>query len=202
MSVAEQRLEGLLRDLERLSPDQVAQLFRQLLQPSQADFSQALRIFMLAALTTDKEVERLAGEPLEVHTESDRLLRDQRIRAEAHAAVLDQDFLDSSAVGVALGASGVNKREAASDLRRAGALLGVPVRNRYLYPSFQFDAARAQVHPVVAQVNRLLGAADDPWGVASWWISDHPRLNGARPRDLVGGQRQDDLVALASGDDG
>lgn len=64
MSVAEQRLEGLLRDLERLSPDQVAQLFRQLLQPSQADFSQALRIFMLAALTTDKEVERLAGEPL------------------------------------------------------------------------------------------------------------------------------------------
>ncbi len=202
MSVAEQRLEGLLRDLERLSPDQVAQLFRQLLQPSQADFSQALRIFMLAALTTDKEVERLAGEPLEVHTESDRLLRDQRIRAEAHAAVLDQDFLDSSAVGVALGASGVNKREAASDLRRAGALLGVPVRNRYLYPSFQFDAARAQVHPVVAQVNRLLGAADDPWGVASWWISDHPRLDGASPRDLVGGQRQDDLVALASGDDG
>ena len=202
MSVAEQRLEGLLRDLERLSPDQVAQLFRQLLQPSQADFSQALRIFMLAALTTDKEVERLGGEPLEVHTESDRLLRDQRIRAEAHAAVLDQDFLDSSAVGVALGASGVNKREAASDLRRAGALLGVPVRNRYLYPSFQFDAARAQVHPVVAQVNRLLGAADDPWGVASWWISDHPRLDGASPRDLVGGQRQDDLVALASGDDG
>jgi len=202
MSVAEQRLEGLLRDLERLSPDQVAQLFRQLLQPSQADFAQALRVFMLAALTTDQEVERLAGEPREVRTESDRLLRDQRIRAEAHAAVLDQDFLDSSAVGVALGASGVNKREAASDLRRAGALLGVPVRNRYLYPSFQVDAARAQVYPVVAQVNRLLGAADDPWGVASWWISDHPRLNGARPRDLVGGQRQDDLVALASGDDG
>ncbi len=201
MSVAEQRLEGLLRDLEELSSEQVAQLFRQLLHPSQADFSQALRVFMLAALTTDEEVERLAGEPREVRTESDRLLRDQRIKAEAHAVVLDQDFLDSSAVGVALGASGVNKREAASDLRRSGALLGVPVRNKYLYPSFQIDAARARVYPVVADVNRLLGAADDPWGVASWWISDHPRLDGARPRDLVGGQRQDDLVALASGDD-
>jgi len=201
MSVVEDRLDAILRDLEDLPAEQVAHLFRQLLQPSQADFAQALRVFVYAALTAEVEVERLAGEPKDVRGESDRLLRDQRIKAEAHAVVLDQDFLDSSAVGVALGASGVNKREAASDLRRSGALLGVPVRNKYLYPSFQIDEARARVHPVVVEVNRLLAAKDDPWGVASWWISGHPRLDGARPRDLVGGGQQDLLIALASGDD-
>ncbi len=201
MSVAEGRLAALLHDLEELPADQVARLFRELLQPSQADFSQALRVFVHAALTAEEEVERLAGEPRDVRTETDRLLRDQRIKAEAHAVVLDQDFLDSSAVGVALGASGINKREAASDLRRSGALLGVPVRNKYLYPSFQVDAERARVHSVVARVNRLLGARDDPWGVASWWISHHPRLSGACPRDLVGSGQEDTLIALASSDD-
>ncbi|HNM95854.1 MAG TPA: hypothetical protein PKM47_18055, partial [Mycobacterium sp.] len=40
-----------------------------------------------------------------------------------------------------------------------------------------------------------------PGEPASWWISDHPRLDGTRPRDLIGGQRQDDLVLLASDDD-
>ena len=116
MSVVEDRLDAILHDLEELPAEQVAQIFRQLLQPSQADFAQALRVFFTAALTTDSEVERLAGEPKDVRGESDRLLRDQRIKAEAHAVVLDQDFLDSSGVGVALGASGINKREAASDL--------------------------------------------------------------------------------------
>ncbi len=201
MSVVEERLDAILHDLENLPAEQVAQIFRQLLQPSQADFAQALRVFVHAALTTQAEVERLAGEPQDVRGESDRLLRDQRIKAEAHAVVLDQDLLDSSGVGVALGASGINKREAASDLRRSGALVGLPVRNKYLYPSFQVDESRARVHPVVADVNRLLGASHDPWGVASWWISGQPRLDGARPQDLVGGDRQDLLVSLASGDD-
>ena len=96
MSVVEERLDAILHDLEDLPAEQVAEIFRQLLQPSQADFAQALRVFVHAALTTDAEVERLAGEPKDVRGESDRLLRDQRIKAEAHAGVLDQDFLDSS----------------------------------------------------------------------------------------------------------
>ncbi len=58
-----------------------------------------------------------------------------------------------------------------------------------------------RVHSVVARVNHLLGARDDPWGVASWWISDHPRLGGACPRDLVGSGQEDTLIALASSDD-
>lgn len=188
----------ILHDLEDLPAQQVAQIFRQLLQPSQAEFAQALRVH--AALTTQVEVERLSGEPQQVHAESDRLLGDQPIKAEVHAVVLDQDFLDSSGVGLALGASGVNKREAASDLRRSGALVGLPVRNKYLYPGFQIDESKARVHPVAADVNRLLDASDDPWGVTSWWMSGQPRLDGERPQDLVGGDRQDLLVSLASGD--
>ena len=80
MSVVEERLDAILHDLEDLPAEQVAQIFRQLLQPSQADFAQALRVFVHAALTTDAEVERLAGEPKDVRGESDRLLRARMVR--------------------------------------------------------------------------------------------------------------------------
>jgi hypothetical protein len=202
MSIAENRLAAVLHDLEELPPDQISQLIAQLLQPSQADFAQALGVFVQAALTAGAEVERLSGEPLDVRGETDRLLLDQRIKAEAHRIILNQEFLDSSAVGVALGMTGVNKREAASDLRRAGALLGVPERrNKFLYPRFQIDMEHERVHPVVAEVNRLLAAKDDPWGAASWWISDNPRLGGVRPQDLVGTVDEEKLVAAATGGD-
>ena len=85
-------------------------------------------------------------------------------KAEAHAGVLDQDFLDSSGWASRWAQRGSTSAEAASDLRRSGALVGLPVRNKYLYPSFQVDESKARVHPVVADVNRLLGASDDPWG--------------------------------------
>lgn len=202
MSIAEDRLAAVLHDLEALPPDQVGHLIARLLQPSQADFSQALGVFVQVALTTGTEVERLAGEPLDVRGETDLLLRDQRIKAEAHRVILGQELMDSSAVGVALGMTGVNKREAASDLRRSGALLGVPERrNKYLYPGFQIDVEHQRVHPVVAEVNRLLAAKDDPWGVASWWVSDNPRLGGVSPQDLVGTVDEEKLVAVATGDD-
>jgi hypothetical protein len=196
------RLSGILHDLEGLPPEQVAQLFTALLQPSQADFSGALRVFVQAALTADAEVQRLAGEPREVRDETDGFLRDQRIKAEAHAVVLDQEFLDSSGVGVALGSTGINTREAASDLRRSSSLVGLPVRkNKYVYPRFQIDIDRQSVHPIVVEVNRALAAKDDPWGVASWWISKNPRLGGARPQDLVGTSEQEILVAVATDDE-
>ncbi len=74
--------------------------------------------------------------------------------------------------------------------RRRGELLGLPVRNRYLFPSFQFDFERQRIFPTVVDVNRLLGAADDPWGVASWWFSTDSWLKSARPADLVGDTRK------------
>ncbi|HET7327020.1 MAG TPA: hypothetical protein VFJ14_06995, partial [Nocardioidaceae bacterium] len=95
---------------------------------------------------------------------------------------------------------GSNGREAASRLRLSSRLVGIKQGNRYLYPAFQFDLAQRQVPPAVAEVNKLLDAAGDPWGVASWWISDSPRLGGRAPRDLIGTDEETDLPVLAHGE--
>jgi hypothetical protein len=61
-------------------------------------------------------------------------------------------------------------------------------------PAFQF-AADGRPYPVVAQINVLLDAGDDPWGVADWWLG----LNGwldAIPAESIG--RVDDELLIAS----
>jgi len=58
-----------------------------------------------------------------------------------------------------------------------------------VYPAFQFDSTGAVI-PIVAEINALLGANDDPWGVADWWLGDEPSL-GSRPADLVAGSIAD-----------
>lgn len=50
-------------------------------------------------------------------------------------------------------------------------------------PAFQVEAGVPV--PVVVQINRLLGAEEDPWGVADWWLRRNTRL-GAAPATLVG----------------
>ncbi|SDD72150.1 hypothetical protein SAMN05444580_10661 [Rhodococcus tukisamuensis] len=65
---------------------------------------------------------------------------------------------------------------------------------RFVFNGFQFDAARQQVRPIVAEINQQLNAKGDPWGVASWWLNptafaDDPRS----PAELAvtGGHEQD-----------
>jgi hypothetical protein len=60
-------------------------------------------------------------------------------------------------------------------------------------PSFQFDLDRRPREVVVA-VNEVLEAAEDPWGVACWWIYPHARL-GTAPVDLLDRQEQQLLTA-------
>jgi hypothetical protein len=68
---------------------------------------------------------------------------------------------------------------------------GEPVR----LPAFQFGL---DGHPIrlVAQINRLLDAADDPWGVADWWLSRNAWLN-AVPADLIGSGQDEALTEAA-----
>jgi hypothetical protein len=61
-------------------------------------------------------------------------------------------------------------------------------------PAFQFDGQGRPV-PVVLEINALLDADDDPWGVADWWLGANAWLD-AVPADLLG--RVDDTVLLAS----
>ncbi|GAA2207290.1 hypothetical protein GCM10009850_027480 [Nonomuraea monospora] len=62
-------------------------------------------------------------------------------------------------------------------------------------PAFQFDAD-GRARPLVLLVNSLLNAEEDPWGVADWWLGGNAWL-GAAPADLIGTERDDDLVAAA-----
>lgn len=65
------------------------------------------------------------------------------------------------------------------------------------FPAFQFDSEGALV-PIVGEINALLGAREDPWGVADWWLGDEPAL-GARPADLVSGSPADhDRLRIAA----
>lgn len=185
--------------LAGLSSDEFAQAVQAALA-IRAGSANAARAYvtMAALLYEDEQVGRLSGRPTDViaHLESDRIAH-LTIRSAAHRAVLDQPLLESSAVAEALGRGGTNSREAASKLRQDGRLLGIRQGNRYLFPAFQLDFVHRQVEPVVAQVNQILDAAGDPWGVASWWVTQSVRLDGRAPQDLIGGPDESHLLELA-----
>lgn len=119
------------------------------------------------------------------------------------ALVDDHEMLDSTAVSRVLGKAATS-RNTASRLAASGTVLALPTAGRKLYPAFQFDPTRRQVRPIVAEINRMLGAQADPWGVASWWLaptafSDDPRPPAALA--VTGGHEQelrdmaDDLIS-------
>ncbi len=62
-------------------------------------------------------------------------------------------------------------------------------------PMFQFNPHGEPLGEVV-EVNAVLGAANDPWGVASWWLTPHATLQ-AIPADAVRTGRGPDVVAAA-----
>ena len=160
--------------------------------------SSALVTLLRVTLQGDQHVARMAGGPRLVHDSVRDAFTDLAIRTQARRAVLDAPVLTSSAVAEALGLRGKNQREAASRLRQRGTLLGLPdtASRGYLYPAFQIDPLARRVHPVVEIVNTALRAAEDPWGVGSWWVSPTSRLDGLAPMDVVGSDIEDDLLVM------
>jgi len=61
-------------------------------------------------------------------------------------------------------------------------------------PAFQFDPG-GHPYPVVIQINLLLDAGDDPWGVADWWLGPNGWI-GAVPAESIG--RLDDTLLVAA----
>lgn len=185
--------------LASLSPDELANTVQTAAERHIGGSRAALlRIYIAAIFDEDEQVARLAGSPSHVIEHLDSQRQQQLvIRSTAHRAILDEPLLESSAVAEALGRSGANGREAASKLRLSGRLVGLKQGNRYLYPAFQLDFDERRVPPVVAHVNQLLDAVRDPWGVASWWITNSSRLGDRAPRDLIGTTEESDLLVLA-----
>ena len=151
----------------------------------------------LTLLTLRSDLAReLGGEPRYVLDEVEQtVLLQAQVQGEAIRTIWREPMLEPRDAALALGANRTN-REKVRRYRERSWLLGLPAARGYLYPAFQFDPRRRDVITEVRAVNERLEAASDPWGVASWWISRHARL-GARPVDLVGTDRADDLATVA-----
>ncbi|KXF48870.1 hypothetical protein AXA44_02025 [Rhodococcus sp. SC4] len=103
----------------------------------------------------------------------------------ARRHILDHPMLTAGQVAAVLHRPAAD-RTVASRLRTTGKVVALPVGNSYRYPAFQFDEATASVRDTVAAINTALGAATDPWGVASWWLTPSTRLpEGQTPADLA-----------------
>lgn len=151
------------------------------------------------ALAAEDVVTTLAGEPM-MWSESTLLERAQT-EGEAKQLIFQQPMLSSDAVGTFMGTSaGSNRRKYANTLRRQSKVLGLPFKNSYVYPAFQFDEARRCIHKPVIDVNQRMDALRDPFGVASWWITPSERLGERAPFELLGTPEEQLVLDLLEAD--
>jgi hypothetical protein len=187
-------LQAALVDLDE---DELLRLIEDVVRtrhPTRGDEIGALLRF---AMEREEVTMRLSGRALRVYSSASEAYADLQTTVMARRDILAQDMLDASAVAEVLGYKGANVRDLASDLRRRGQIVGVRDANRYLYLAFQFDPKRAVVRPIVSAINQHLDSREDPWAVASWWVSPNPRLSGRAPWQMLGTNDESDLLELA-----
>lgn len=158
-----------------------------------------VRTLLAVVAKRNEIVHGVAGEPrqiLDIDDLADLTLRQARLAGEAIATIWEEPMLEPRGAAVALRAKTTN-REKVRTYRERSWLLGLRRDRSYLYPAFQFDPRKREVYPEVRQVNELLNAAGDPWGVASWWVSPNDRLGGARPLDLIGTAQPEEVIRAA-----
>jgi hypothetical protein len=108
------------------------------------------------------------------------------LRRTARAALLAHPNRDAAQV-----------RAAGGDPYAAGLLRLTGPDGEPRLPDFQFGPDGRPL-PTVVTINELLGAADDPWGVAAWWF-DHNGYLADAPAAVLGRLPDEDLIALARG---
>jgi len=188
---------------ERLFADFVAEYARTL--PSAGRHWSSIVSLIRSVQLAESLTEQLAGEPRTLIDEVElprfddaAVLAESALRAGVRSRVYETELLTAAAVSRLLGSTSKNPRQLANRRRASGQLLGVPHRNQYLYPSFQVDAEHMRLRDAAVDVNVLLGAANDPWGVASWWLAPNGRIGGVAPADLLGNEeREPEIVELA-----
>ncbi|WP_213578571.1 Abi family protein [Rhodococcus sp. USK13] len=125
--------------------------------------------------------------------------------AEHRALRREFETVGASDVGLVLAPTS-EPRSRTSIVRRersAGRLLGLKLGEAFDYPVFQLEKGQSRIHPVAAYANHKLNAADDPWGVARWWVNADVRLNGRTPlNDLESGLLTEAVVDILSGPNG
>ncbi|MGW4339150.1 hypothetical protein ACWEK5_41080 [Rhodococcus koreensis] len=142
--------------------------------------NQVTALLAMAPTLTDRTQAARIGADL-----VDDAIAQAEIEQAARRHILDHPMLTAGQVAAVLRRPAAD-RTVASRLRTTGKVVALPVGNSYRYPAFQFDEATASVRDTVAAINTALGAADDPWGVASWWLAPSTRLpEGQTPADLA-----------------
>lgn len=173
--------------------DQVVEILEAL--PAVSGHAWPIAAAIRSAAAFDRTVNTLSGDPTDVIVD---LSREAIVLAGARRRVFDETMYEVHAVARLLGSRSVNPSQFVNARRRRGELIGLLHANRYLFPAFQLDEERGEVRPLVREVNRLLDAASDPWGAASWWFSPNSRLRGGRPADLIDSKSDDVLLAAQS----
>jgi hypothetical protein len=149
-----------------------------------------------AAVATARLPTKVARIPSALITAAE-LMEEALQRGTFQDRIYQQKMVDADSASQLLGSTSSNLRQYANKQRLDSVLLGVPYKNSYLYPAFQFDVGRKRVIPVVERVNKLLEANKDPWGVASWWTTPSERLNGRCPHELLGSIDEQKIEDLA-----
>lgn len=86
------------------------------------------------------------------------------------------------------------KRPPFHDAIRKGRILELKVGHVFFYPVFQF--LDNKLSETAANINLILEAKGNPWRAASWWYSPNSNLAGVKPCDLLGTDREPELVVL------
>jgi hypothetical protein len=140
---------------------------------------------------------RAAGEPQLLDTE----MMAEAFAGHFHREVFETVPMVSAATVAELLGPVTDVRGFMRRLRSRSEVVALKHRNSFVYPEFQFSAEHRELRPVVAEVNRVLDSAKDPWGAMAWWMAPQPRWSHRRPLEHPEDER---LVALATAgiDDG
>lgn len=147
----------------------------------------------------ERRVSVLVGEPRLVEAESVA----QSYAASFHREVLGNvEMLDSGALVKLMQPLGnvSEVRSYTKRLRDSSEVIALKAGRTYVYPHFQFDPEKHHIRPVVAKVNRILRANQDPWGAMAWWMSENPRWGHRRPVDHPDDGRLAELAGALSDD--
>lgn len=186
------------------TPDALVAAIEKLVEADQVFESVAptVNALLRASLVADPVADAFAGRPNIIDDaaewlSADDVLRIARVRGQAEAAILRQPMLRSSDLAAVLGSKATNPRDFARALRQRSDVVALPRQGGFLIPAFQVDRGRSEIWPIVVEINRLLGASDDPWAVASWWCSPDPHL-GQPPAELVAEADRADELRMAA----
>lgn len=181
LEISDDAYEAIIAKLSALSTAEFAAAFTELAsrRPELAAVRDKVAVLLVLSPAMAEQAQRLGTEFV------DNTVKQAEIETSARESILEHPTFAAREVAVALGKS-ADDRTVAARLRERNVLVGLPVGNGYRYPQFQIDAKDHEVRPEVAEVNQLLDASHDPWGVASWWLSPSPRLDDQQsPADLA-----------------